>query len=101
VRGVGRTDLAGALALQVMAGLWLFAPCVAAIAQERRCTEEPARFAVGAIYSDELAERARRAAGAHSIRKVVPGEAYTMELREDRLNINVAPSGVVESVKCG
>ena len=65
------------------------------------CKEESARFAVGEPYSDELAERARRAAGADVVRKTVPGGADTMELRADRLNLDVDRNGRVQRVHCG
>ena len=65
------------------------------------CKEENARFAVGELYSDELAERARRAAGASIVRKTVPGGADTMELRADRLNLDVDRSGRIQSARCG
>ena len=65
------------------------------------CKEESARFAVGEPYSDELAERARRAAGADVVRKTVPGGADTMELRADRLNLDVDRNGRVQRVRCG
>jgi hypothetical protein len=65
------------------------------------CKEESARFAVGELYSDELAERARRAAGADVVRKTVPGGADTMELRADRLNLDVDRNGRIQRVRCG
>src|SRR5215207_9002437 len=65
------------------------------------CKEESARFAVGEPYSDELAERARRAAGAGVVRKTVPGGADTMELRADRLNLDVDRNGRIQRVRCG
>jgi peptidase inhibitor I78 family protein len=65
------------------------------------CKEENARFAVGEPYSDELAERARRAAGADIVRKTVPGGADTMELRADRLNLDVDRNGRIQRARCG
>ncbi|MFL5531593.1 MAG: I78 family peptidase inhibitor [Gemmatimonadales bacterium] len=65
------------------------------------CKEEKARFAVGEPYSDELAERARQTSGANVVRKTVPGGADTMELRADRLNLDVDRSGRVQGARCG
>jgi hypothetical protein len=56
---------------------------------------------IGQPYSPELAETARRAAGARNVRKVEPGGAYTMDLRADRLNIEVDKADVVHDVNCG
>ena len=65
------------------------------------CNQEKARFALGDRYSPEIAERARQAAGARIVRKVEPGGAYTMELRADRLNLEVDRSDIVREVSCG
>ena len=66
-----------------------------------RCKEENARFAVGELYSDELAERARRAAGANVVRKTGPERGETMDLRADRLNVDVDRSGRIQGARCG
>src|SRR5215204_4607170 len=57
--------------------------------QPARCEVDKARFFVGEPYSRELAERAGRAAGARSTRKLEPGMPATTDLREDRLNLQV------------
>jgi len=66
-----------------------------------RCKEENARFAVRELYSDELAERARRAAGANVVRKTGPERGETMDLRADRLNVDVDRSGRIQGARCG
>ncbi|WP_052764120.1 I78 family peptidase inhibitor [Microvirga massiliensis] len=78
-----------------------FALTQPAATPERKCKVEDARPAIGQAYSAELAEDARRAAGARDVRKVEPGGAYTMDLRADRLNIEVDTTGVVRNVNCG
>ena len=65
------------------------------------CREEKARSAIGEPYSDEWAERARQTAGAGVVRRVQPGEPDTMQLRADRLNLEVDQSGIIKSVRCG
>ncbi len=69
--------------------------------QPARCEVDKARFVVGEPYSRELAERAGRAAGARSTRKLEPGMPATTDLREDRLNLQVDGQGVVDHVTCG
>ena len=56
---------------------------------------------IGQPYSADLAERARRAAGARLLRRIVPGAVYTMEFSPDRLNLELNRSGVVVAVRCG
>jgi Peptidase inhibitor I78 family len=66
-----------------------------------RCKEENARFAVEELYSDELAERARRAAGANVVRKTGPERDETMDLRADRLNLDVDSNSRIRAARCG
>jgi hypothetical protein len=56
---------------------------------------------LGERYSDELARKARRAAGAKTLRKLEPGHAYTMDFRADRLNLEVDGKDRVVAVRCG
>jgi hypothetical protein len=65
------------------------------------CTADRARFAVGEVYTPDLAERARQAARARLVRKMEPGGAYTMDFSPDRLNVEVDRGGVVRGVECG
>lgn len=65
------------------------------------CTAERARSALGQPYSDALAERARREAGARVARKIEPGRAYTMEFLAGRLNLEVDGRGIVQRLRCG
>ncbi len=65
------------------------------------CKAEAARFAVGQTWSDALAEQAREASGARSVRGLFPGQAVTMDYRQDRLNLRVDESQRVTDVNCG
>ena len=65
------------------------------------CSASAASFALGERYSDRLARRARRAAGAEIVRKTEPGRAYTMEFRGDRLNLDLDRKGRVRAIRCG
>ncbi len=55
---------------------------------------------VGQPYSPELAERARRTAGAREVRKIEPGGAYTTDLDAHRLNVEVDRAGIVRDLRC-
>jgi len=48
-----------------------------------------------------VAERARIAAGAKTVRLIAPGQAVTHDYRIDRLNISTGESGLVVGVSCG
>lgn len=65
------------------------------------CEADKVQALVGQPYSAELAEQARRDAGASKIRKIEPGGAYTMELDPTRLNIEVDQRGFVTGLRCG
>ena len=68
---------------------------------EKGCVAGEAQSMVGQPYSPELAERARRAAGAREVRKIEPGGAYTTDLDSNRLNIEVDRAGLVTGLRCG
>lgn len=48
-----------------------------------------------------VAEEARTAAGARTMRVIAPGQAVTQDYRTDRLNIEADSGGVVVRVSCG
>jgi hypothetical protein len=90
----------------VMSGLLTLAP-ISVLAQpatsppRQTCAAGEARSVVGQPYSPELAERARRDAGAREARKIEPGGAYTTDLDAHRLNIEVDRAGVILDLRCG
>ena len=82
--------------------VWMSVGIASTFAQQpARCEVDKARFTIGQPHSPELAERAGRAAGARSTRKLEPGAPATTDLREDRLNLQVDGQGVVYRVTCG
>ena len=50
---------------------------------------------------DAIAEDARIAAGAQTVRVIRPGQAVTMDYRADRLNLELDDSGILVRVRCG
>lgn len=65
------------------------------------CDAAKAQFAVGQIFDQTLAEKARIAAGARTVRDYGPGQPVTMDYRFDRLNFERDAEGRVKSVNCG
>ncbi|MPR12124.1 I78 family peptidase inhibitor [Microvirga tunisiensis] len=69
--------------------------------ERQACAAGEARGIVGQPYSPELAERARRTAGAREVQKIEPGGAFTTDLDSDRLDIEVDRAGIVTGLRCG
>lgn len=65
------------------------------------CDAAKASFAAGQTYSEEIAQRAREASGARTVRVLRPGQVITMEYRYDRLNLKLDAADRIESANCG
>lgn len=65
------------------------------------CDGEAAQRFVGELYTPELGEQARVAAGAQVGRALRPGEVVTMEFRADRLSLTLDESGRITRAACG
>ena len=64
-----------------------------------RCRQGEAILA-GKAFSPELAEEARRAAGAPAVRGVGPGMVLSADRRPNRLNVEVDKQHVVTGFRC-
>ncbi len=76
-------------------------PQAEANAPTGKCSADPVQSLVGGAFSEALVADAQRRSGARSIRVIRPGQAVTMDFREDRLNIALDVSDKVESLRCG
>lgn len=65
------------------------------------CNADAVQSLVGQASSDAVIEQARADSGASSVRALKPGDAATMDYREDRLNIELDADGVIQSLRCG
>jgi hypothetical protein len=65
------------------------------------CNAEPAQRLVGEVYTADLGEEARVAAGARVERALRPGQIVTMEFRADRLSFTLDEKGRISAVSCG
>ena len=65
------------------------------------CEAGPAQSLVGRQATSDLGSEALRLTGARTIRWIQPGQAVTMDYREDRLNIALDGRNRVERVTCG
>lgn len=66
-----------------------------------RCDASRAQGLVGQPASQDLGARALRLTGSRTLRWIRPGDAVTMDYREDRLNIHLDARGRVERLTCG
>lgn len=78
------------------------APPAAPIADvAKRCDAANAQWAVGKPADQALVDKAVSDSGSATARVIKPGEAVTMDFREDRLNIEVDAANAVTTVRCG
>lgn len=73
----------------------------AANAPASGCAAEKAQGLVGKAATPALLEQAREAAGAQTVRKLLPDQMVTMEYREGRLNVSVDAGDKVVRITCG
>lgn len=65
------------------------------------CNADAAQAHVGHAATAEMAETARKQAGADSVRTLKPGQAVTMEYLAGRLNLYLDAGGKIERIGCG
>lgn len=65
-----------------------------------KCNAGRAADVVGQPYNDALLARVKTAVGHENIRPIHPGQAVTMDFREERLNIEIGADGKVVRVYC-
>jgi hypothetical protein len=99
---------AGLIGLGLGLGL-LAAGCMPAGEEVEKAGEDP-RFTcdatkvqsmVGQMASQKMGGEAVRASGARTMRWIEPDSAYTMDFREDRLNIHLDAQNRVTKINCG
>jgi hypothetical protein len=65
------------------------------------CNMDAAKPLIGEKMSDKTGQKARALAGAGMVRWVRPGQAVTMDYREDRLNIMLDDKDRITRLSCG
>jgi len=65
------------------------------------CDAAKAGAFVGRKADPEIAEQARRVAGAERVRVLAPDTIVTMEYLAGRLNLSVDAAGTIQAVRCG
>jgi hypothetical protein len=65
------------------------------------CNAAKLQGMIGQVATQALGTEALRASGARTMRWIEPGAIYTMEYREDRLNIHLDARNRVTKINCG
>jgi hypothetical protein len=68
---------------------------------EDACGASRVQDRVGRRYDEALGESIREQSGAGTLRVMRPGHAYTLEYREDRLNVRIDENEVITDIGCG
>lgn len=76
-------------------------PSTAAGGLSGACNADPAQSGVGQAYTDALGAELQAKSGAKVLRVIRPGQAVTMDFREDRLNVELDAAGKVKRANCG
>ncbi len=67
----------------------------------RHCNAEPVQNLIGRAPSSEVGADAVTRSNSYTLRWIRPGDAVTMDFREDRLNISIGEDGRIERINCG
>lgn len=65
------------------------------------CTTESISWAIGMGATQDIVERARIESNSSEVRVIEPGQAVTLDHRQDRLNMHVNELGAINSLTCG
>ena len=65
------------------------------------CDAGPAQSFLGRTANDDLASAILSAAGAKSLRWGGPDTVFTMDYREDRVNVIYDAEGIITKITCG
>ncbi|WP_129792900.1 I78 family peptidase inhibitor [Sphingosinicella sp. CPCC 101087] len=65
------------------------------------CSAEGLQDLAGQPATSELGAEALRRSGARTLRWIRPGDAVTMDFRQDRLNVRLDSQNRVEAFDCG
>ncbi|KLI99915.1 I78 family peptidase inhibitor [Luteimonas sp. FCS-9] len=76
-------------------------PPAESVAGVTPCDTEAVQGLIGQPGSEALYEKARQDAGARQHRAIGPGDAVTLDFREDRLNIDLDAEGRITGFRCG
>ena len=56
---------------------------------------------VGRHYDEALGESIQQESGAATLRAIRPGHAYTLDYRNDRINVHLDDDSMITQIGCG
>ncbi len=65
------------------------------------CNADAVQDLIGREPTSELGADALIRSNSRALRWIRPGDAVTMDFRQDRLNINIGANGRIERINCG
>lgn len=94
------------LSLALLSPLLLLAACATPATDDSAapggpCTADAAQAWLGKPASAANVDAAFKASGAKTLRTLKPGDAMTMDYREDRVNVLQDAAGNIERISCG
>lgn len=66
-----------------------------------RCDAAPVAWAVGQKADEEVMKKVWKQSGAGLIRPIAPGQAVTMDFRQDRINVHLDAGNTITRLDCG
>lgn len=66
-----------------------------------RCDATPVSWAVGRKADEEVMKKVWRQSGAGLVRPIAPGQAVTMDFRQDRINVHLDAANTITRLDCG
>ncbi|MDH5832772.1 I78 family peptidase inhibitor [Luteimonas kalidii] len=68
---------------------------------QRVCNADAVQGLVGQEATEAVVTKATADSNSASVRVLRPGDAATMDFRQDRMNINLDDAGMIEKIGCG
>ena len=66
-----------------------------------RCDAAPVAWAVGQKADEEVMKKVWKQSGSGLIRPIAPGQAVTMDFRQDRINVHLDAGNTITRLDCG
>ncbi|MEP7085047.1 MAG: I78 family peptidase inhibitor [Betaproteobacteria bacterium] len=70
-------------------------------AEAMACDARKAQAAVGKTATQAVVDQVVAGSGSRNVRVLKPGDAMTMDYREDRVNIEVDATNAIKTIRCG